>query len=836
MAEEIINVELSNELSSNYLDYADETIQERAIADIRDGLKPVHLRILYDMNSLGITPDSKTVKCARIVGDVIGKLHPHGDTSAYKALVGLSQSWNMRYPLISFKGNNGSIDNDPPAAMRYTECKLSKIGYEMTQGLNQNAVDFTPNFDDTWKEPIVLPTLLPNYLMNGSEGISCGFAPKIPTHNLTEIYDACLFMLDNILSGKLDGIEEDKLEDYLVKGIMKYMKGPDFPGGGLIIDNKEWPTIIKTGKGKIITSAKYEMLETKRKEKQMIITELPYQVNKQGLVEKIEDLIDNGNIEGIKEITDSSSGEDGIKIIVTFKKNINHEIVINNLLSKTDLKKNVSYNMFGLKNKELMPMSILSAIDEFLEHCAIVIQRESQFNYDKKSERIIYVQAMLNILESDETLDEAIRIIRYDKEEKINNLMSRFNLTEEQAKYVISRQLNSISIEQFEKYQEEESILESDMKQLKEIIDNENNALYEKLISKIKELRSKYGDKRRTQIELKTETTDEDLIENEDLIITITSEGNIKSVLESEYNIQKRNGKGSKGADMKDNEIVTQLFTLKSKDDLLFVTNQGKIHHLKAYKIPKTSKSAKGKNIANYVSLEEDETLVKTIATKIDYDKDDQYLLFVTDKGQVKKLSLNMLSKRRNVTKALTLIEDHQIVDVELVNENNDIFIATSKGMSTRFNASTIRAQGRTSRGVIGIKFKEDDDKVVSLTKVIPNKHLLSVTELGLAKITPESEFACAKNRGGKGVKCHKLSEKTGDLVGVVSIDNEDLLVCTKNGKIIRLLSNSLQASSRITTGTKLIKLDKNDCVKTISLAPKTEILEESDNDEGENE
>lgn len=441
---------------------------------------------------------------------------------------------------------------------------------------------------------------------------------------------------------------------------------------------------------------------------------------------------------------------------------------------------------------------------------------------------------MLKILESDETLDDAIRIIRYDKEEKINNLMTRFDLTEEQAKYIISRQLNSISVEQFEKYQEEENTLESDMKQLKEIIDNENNALYEELINKIKELKSKYGDERRTQIELKTETTDEDLIENEDLIITITSEGNIKSVLESEYNIQRRNGKGSKGADMKDNEIVTQLFTLKSKDDLLFVTNQGKIHHIKAYKIPKTSKSAKGKNIANYVSLEEDEALVKTIATKIDYDKEEQYLLFITDKGQVKKLSLNMLSKRGHVTKALTLIEDHQIVDVELVNEDNDIFIATSKGMSTKFNVSVIRAQGKTSRGVIGIKLKEEDDKVVSLTKVIPNKHLLSVTELGLAKITPESEFSCAKNRGGKGVKCHKLSEKTGNLVGVVSIDNEDLLVCTKNGKIIRLLSNSLQASSRITTGTKLIKLDKNDYVKTISLAPKTEVLEETDNEEEE--
>ena len=820
MAEEIINVELSDELSSNYLDYADETIQERAIADIRDGLKPVHLRILYDMYSLGVNPNSKFVKCARIVGDVIGRLHPHGDSSAYGALVGLAQPWNMRYPLITFRGNVGSIDNDPPAAMRYTECKLSEIGYEMAQGLDKNAIDFTPNFDDTWKEPIVMPTLLPNYLMNGSEGIACGFAPKIPTHNLGEIYDACMFVLKDIISGKLSEIPDEELEDYLVKGIMKYMKGPDFPGGGLIIDNKEWPQIIRTGKGKIVTSAKYEIVETKRKDKQMIITELPYQVNKKALVEKIENLIENGSIDGIKDIVDASSGTNGLKILITFKKNVNYEIIINNLLAKTDLKKNISYNMYGLKNKELIDSNILVAIDEFLEHSAVVVQRECQYDYDKKSERLIRVNAMLKILESDEILDDAIKIIRYDKDKKVANLMERFDLTTEQVDYIISRQLNAISIEQFEKYQTEKEELETAIEALHIIIENEDNALYREVLNRFKELKKKYADERRTTIELKDETTIEDLIEDEDLIITITSEGNIKSVSASEYTKQKKNGKGSKGVAMKDNEIITQLFTLSSKDDLLFVTNQGRIHHLKAYKIPKVAKAAKGKNIVNYITLEEDEVVVKTLATKID-SNNDQYIIFATDKGQVKKLSLDLLSKKRNVTKAITLKEDHEIKDVALAKEDDEIIVATAKGNCIRINSSTIKPQGKTAQGVIGIRMKTDDDCVAGLTKVEEGQDVLTITSLALAKKTDESEYPCAKNKGGKGIKCHKLSEKTGPLVGILAMNDEDLLLCTQNGKIIRISSEDVRETKRDTTGCKLQNLDKGDCIKSISLAPK---------------
>lgn len=742
------------------------------------------------------------------------------DTSAYGALVGLAQPWNMRYPLITFKGNVGSIDNDPPAAMRYTECKLSKIGYEMAQGLDRNAVDFIPNFDDTWKEPIVMPTLIPNYLANGTEGIACGFAPKIPTHNLGEVYDACMFVLKDIISGKLNEISDDDLEDYLVKGIMKCMKGPDFPGGGLIIDNKEWPQIIRTGKGRIITSAKYEITETKRKDKQMVITELPYQVNKKALVEKIENLIDNGSIEGIKEIIDASSGTNGLKILITFRKNANYEIIINNLLAKTDLKKNISYNMYGLKNKELIDSNILVAIDEFLEHSATVVQRECQYDYDKKTERLVKVQAMIKVLESDETLDDAIKIIRYDKDKKVENLMKRFDITADQADYVISRQLSAISIEQFEKYQTEEEELETTIEQLRIIVENEDNALYKEVLNRFKELKKKYADERRTAIELKDETTVEDLIEDENLIITITSEGNIKSVSESEYTKQKKNGKGSKGVAMKDNEIITQLFTLSSKDDLLFVTNQGRIHHLKAYKIPKVAKSAKGKNIVNYLTLEEDEVVVKTLATRIEPDAG-QYIIFVTDKGQIKKLSLDLLSKKRNVTKAITLKEGHEIKDVELVEEDNEIIIATAKGNCIRVKASAIKPQGKTAQGVIGIRMKTDDDCVAGLTKVEEDQDVLTITSLALAKKTDESEYPCAKNKGGKGIKCHKLSEKTGPLVGILAMDDEDLLLCTQNGKIIRISSEDVRETKRDTTGCKLQNLDKGDCIKSISLAPK---------------
>lgn len=821
MAEEIINVELSKELGDNYIEYAEETIKERAIPDIRDGLKPVHLRVLYDMQALGMSPDSKTVKCARIVGDVIGRLNPHGDTSAYGALVGLSQPWSMRYPLITFRGNNGSIDGDPPAAMRYTECKLSKIGYEMTKGFNQDAVDFKPNFDDTWVEPTIAANLVPNYLLNGSEGISCGFAPKIPSHNMIEVYDACLFMLDNLISGKINEIPDDELEDYLARGIMQCIKGPDLPGGGIIIDNKEWPQIIKTGNGKIVTTAKYEIRDTKRKEKQMVITELPYKVNKQALVEKIESLVENHIIEGIKDVVDASEGDD-LEILITFKKNAPYDIIINNLLSKTDLKKNVSYNMYGLKNKELIPANILTAIDEFLEHSAIIVQRESQFDYNKKSERLLYVDAMLKVLKTDDTLEKAIKIIRFDKDKKVNNLMSQFDLTEEQAKYIMTRQLNSISVEQHDKYKAEDEELTNDIKALDEIINNVDNALYKEVARRYKELKDKYGDERRTIIDLKEETTTEDLIEDENLIITITSEGNIKSVSESEYTKQKRNGKGSKGVNVKDNEIVTQLFTLSSKDDLLFITNHGRIHHLKAYKIPKVAKTARGRNIVNYISLDEDEVVVKSLATRIkDTDNDkQQYIMFVTDKGQVKKLALNLLSKKRSITKALTLKEGHKLIDAELIEDNDEILIVTSKGNSIRFNTDVIRPQGKTASGVIGIKMKLDNDSVIGLTKVKEGQDVMTISSLAISKKTPESEFTCAKNKGGKGIKCHSLSEKTGDLVGILTLTDEDILLCTQNGKIIRISAADVKKSRRDTTGCKLQNLDKGDYIKSISLAP----------------
>lgn len=819
MAEEIIKKELHEELSSNYLDYAYETIQERAIVDIRDGLKPVNLRILYAMHDLNLTHSAKTVKSARVVGDVLGKYHPHGNDAAYQALARQAQNWNMRYPTVYIHGNVGSMDGDPPAAERYTETRLTKYGEELMNNIDKNTVDFVDNYDNTLKEPVILPSLLPNYLANGTSGIACGFAPNIPSHNISEIYDACLFMLNDIISGKLNEIEEDKLENYLVANIKKYIKGPDLPCGGIIIDNKEWPTIIKTGKGKITIKAKYEIIENKRKEKQMIITELPYQVNKLALVEKIEDFIENNIIEGIKDIVDSSS--DGkVKIIITFKKSANHEIVINNLLSKTELKKNINYNMLGLKNKELMNMNIIDSIDEFLEHGSIIIKREAQYDYEKKSQRYRLLDSMLKILESDETIQEAIQIIRYSKN-KIQDLMDRFDINEEHANYILSRPLSSLSEENQEKYDEELQTLHKELPPLLKIVNNTDFATYKELKKRIIELKKKYGDERRTIIEIESEITDEDLIKDEDLIITITSEGNIKSVLASEYNTQRRNGKGSKGVNVKDDEIVTQLFTLNSKDDLLFITNLGRVHHIKAYKIPKVAKSAKGKNIANYMSLEENESLVKTIATKIDYDNEDNFLMFVTDKGQIKKLALNLLSKRRNVTKAITLKENHHIVDVELVKESDDILIATTKGNCTRYNSSVIKAQGKTSQGVIGIRMKDETDKVVCLTKVKSGKELLSVTELGLAKKTDESEFTCAKTKGGKGIRGHKLSDKTGDLVTVLPVIEDELLVATSKGKIIRLDITTLQSSKRDTTGSKLIKLDKDDYVKTVSLAPK---------------
>lgn len=804
--EAILPTELRDVMTNNYIAYAQETLKERAIPDVRDGLKPVHLRILYSMEELGLDHKAKYKKSARVVGDVLGKYHPHGEGSVYQALINKGQTWTMRYPIIDIRGNSGSVDGDPAAAMRYTEARLSEYGEALLKDINKNTVDFTTNFDDTLKEPTVLPSLIPNFLANGTDGIACGFATDVPPHNLTELYNACIFMIDRTL----------KDQSYEAKELMKYIKGPDFPTGGIITNTKELKKAFETGRGKVTVKARYEVETDSKQRSKMTITELPYRVNKLKLIEKIESLVESGELEGIKEIIDSSKGDD-IRIIINFKKGVDPTLVINNLLNKTDLKKNISYNIIALENKAILnDANILDCLNSFLFHCVNVIRRRSQFDLDKMQYRMMMLEAIFAALSN---LDEFINVVR-TSEQPVQAIMELLDLTEEQAKYLYDMRISVLSNQNETKLRGEYAKLEEEVPVLQAIITNDQACLT-RLKVEMTELRDKFGDKRKTEIALEEEITDEDLIKNENLIVTITSEGNIKSVLESEYNTQKRNGKGNKGADTKDDEIITDLFTVQSKDDLLFITNKGKVHHIKAYMLPKTSRIAKGKNIANYLTLEKDEYPVKTVATKL-AENTESSLMLLTDHGQIKKLSLSLLSKKKKYTTVIGLKDDHKLVDANLVTEDDEILLGTANGQALRFNSSLVKNTGRTAMGVIGIKLAEGDS-AVSLVKITKDCDILSITELGLAKRTQESKYP-VKGRATRGVQSHKISDKTGKVVAYIPVVNENILIGTNNGKIIRLYADTLPQSNRNTTGNKAIKLDKDDTVATATLAPNTDL------------
>lgn len=804
--EAILPTELRDVMTNNYIAYAQETLKERAIPDVRDGLKPVHLRILYSMEELGLDHKAKYKKSARVVGDVLGKYHPHGEGSVYQALINKGQTWTMRYPIIDIRGNSGSVDGDPAAAMRYTEARLSEYGEALLKDINKNTVDFTTNFDDTLKEPTVLPSLIPNFLANGTDGIACGFATDVPPHNLTELYNACIFMIDRTL----------KDQSYEAKELMKYIKGPDFPTGGIITNTKELKKAFETGRGKVTVKARYEVETDSKQRSKMTITELPYRVNKLKLIEKIESLVESGELEGIKEIIDSSKGDD-IRIIINFKKGVDPTLVINNLLNKTDLKKNISYNIIALENKAILnDANILDCLNSFLFHCVNVIRRRSQFDLDKMQYRMMMLEAIFVALSN---LDEFINVVR-TSEQPVQAIMELLDLTEEQAKYLYDMRISVLSNQNETKLRGEYAKLEEEVPVLQAIITNDQACLT-RLKVEMTELRDKFGDERKTEIALEEEITDEDLIKNENLIVTITSEGNIKSVLESEYNTQKRNGKGNKGADTKDDEIITDLFTVQSKDDLLFITNKGKVHHIKAYMLPKTSRIAKGKNIANYLTLEKDEYPVKTVATKLAKNTESS-LMLLTDHGQIKKLSLSLLSKKKKYTTVIGLKDNHKLVDANLVTEDDEILLGTANGQALRFNSSLVKNTGRTAMGVIGIKLAEGGS-AVSLVKITKDCDILSITELGLAKRTQESKYP-VKGRATRGVQSHKISDKTGKVVAYIPVVNENILIGTNNGKIIRLYADTLPQSNRNTTGNKAIKLDKDDTVATATLAPNTDL------------
>ena len=807
----VIEQNLQDTLKGFYINYAYETIEERAIPNINDGLKPVHLRILYSMSQLGLGSNAKTLKSARVVGDVLGKYHAHGDSSVYGALITQSQDWVMRYPTIYVHGNNGGLDGDPAAAMRYTETRLTRYGEAMLNDLNKNIVDFQPNFDDTLTEPIVLGTLLPNCLANGTPaGIACGFATSIPPHNLNELYNAIIFMIKRALEG----------EDYTAADLLQFIKAPDFPTGGIITSIKDMSKAMTTGKGKITVRCKYEIKEDK-KNTYIEITELPYLVNKLKLVESIEKIIADRKIDGLKDITDSSKGDD-VLIRINLKKGANTDLVIKQLLAKTDLRVNVNYNIVTVNNDRdiLTDIGILDCLEQFIIHSMGIIRRRSQYDLNKLNHNILILEGVQKAIEN---IDRVIEIVRTE-DEPVKILQDELELEEEQAKYIYDMKISRLSKVSVEKVETDLSDMYDQLPKLVKLT-NDDEAILNKLIEEFTIMKDKYGDERRTAIELEDEIELIDLVKDEELVVTITSDQNIKSVSSSEYNKQKRAGKGSKGADTKDDEIVVDLFSINSKDDLLFITNTGRCHTIKAYKIPKVNRSARGKNLANFVSMEEGEYPIKTLATNLN-DKD-RYLVLVSRKGQVKRLALAQLSTKFNVTKVMGLIDDDEVVGALLAEEDEEVMILTANSLSVRFNSNTVRPSGRSARGVKGINLGESDE-VVDILSIKPDIEVITVTKFGIAKATKEAEFA-SKSRGCKGIFCHKISDKTGPVVSAFILDNANILVATANGKTIRIDANNIAHSGRYTTGTKLINLDKDDYVVAVTCLPEEQAVEEEE-------
>ena len=802
MAETIVRKSLGDALAPRYKSYAQETLEERAIPDIRDGLKPVHLRILYCMyHDLGLTHSHKTIKSAKVTGAVLGSYHPHGSASVYDAMIGLVQDWTMRYPLIELQGNPGNIDGDGPAADRYTECRLTRIGEALMKDIDKGFVETRSNYDDTTTEPVVASGLIANALINATNGIACGFSTTMASHNLTEVYDA----LDYILAQALEDNDAD------VNQLTKIIKGPDFPTGGVIVDNSEWHKIFTEGKGKVVLRAKHEVISNK-KQTVIQISEIPFGINKLKLVNSIESKIESDQLTDIKEVIDASS-EGRINIQIILKKGANPDLVLNNLFAKTDLQSNFNYNMVTLLNKKLQQSSsILDCLYDFINHGLEIVKKRAEYDLAKVNKRLHMLEGLLIVLHD---LDRALELIRVQEDPK-QALEALYGLDTEQSEYILDMKIRRINNQDVNKLQLESDELLVKKPFLESIINDEKVTLGE-LRKELADIKEKFGDDRKTVIDIldKTSIAYEDLIEEEDLVITVTSDGNIKSVSASEYNSQRRGGKGNKGAKVKDDEIIVDSFSVRSKDDLIFVTNTGRAHTIKAYAIQKTSKTGKGKNIVNYLKLETDEYPVSTLAANLS--DTESFLTIVTKLGTIKRIGLDKLSTKFSYTNIMSLEEGDDIVKAVLTKDGDEVMIVSDNGLYVRFPIETVRPMGRTAMGVKGIEIK-DDNRVLTMVKVTENDEVVTVSEKGIGKRTSISEYPASKNRGGKGYAFYKPTDRTGKVTGVITLsNNEDILVTTINGQVIRIKSDCISLLGRVAQGVKLINLSEDDTVSSIA-------------------
>lgn len=817
----INEVDLKKTMEDSYIDYAMSVIASRALPDVRDGLKPVQRRILYAMKELSNTPDKPHRKCARIVGDTMGKYHPHGDSSIYGALVNLAQSWSTRYMLVDGHGNFGSVDGDGAAAMRYTEARLSKISVEMLSDIEKDTVDFTPNFDETEKEPTVLPSRYPNLLVNGASGIAVGMATNIPPHNLTEVIDAVNKIIDN-------KVLEDR--DTEIDEILQIVKGPDFPTGAHILGRAGIEEAYRTGRGKIIVRAVTDIEPMANGKNRIVVTELPYLVNKARLIEYIADMVKNKRIDGITELRDESN-RSGMRICIELRRDVNPNIILKKLYKHTQLQTTFGTNMLGLVNNEPVVMNLKQMLGFYLEHQENVVRRRSQYELNKAEERAHILKGLLMALDY---IDEVISIIRGSKTtaEAKEKLIERFSLDDVQAQAIVDMRLRALTGLEREKLQDEYDSLQERIKELKEIL-----ADIKKLLGVIKEeinvIRDKYGDERRSQIVADdSDITNDDLIPDENTVIAMTNMGYIKRMTTDNFKSQNRGGKGIKGMQTIEEDFIEDLLMTTTHHYILFFTNKGRVYRLKAYQIPEASRTARGTAMVNLLQLQPEEQVTAVI--NIRKEKTDGYLFMATKRGIVKKTALSEYANiRKTGLQAINLREDDDLIEVKLTNNENDVFLITKNGMCIRFNEKDVRPTGRASMGVIGMTI-DDTDEIVAMQLDDQGEQLLIVSENGLGKRTEIKEFT-TQHRGGKGVKCYKIVEKTGLVIGAKSVnDNNEIMLITKAGIIIRMAVGSISILGRITSGVKLMNVDGDNVIAKIAKVREDDKAVEEDTEETE--
>ena len=819
--DKVHEVDLQKKMEESYIEYAMSVIASRALPDVRDGLKPVQRRILFSMIELNNGPDKPHRKCARIVGDTMGKYHPHGDSSIYGALVNMAQDWSTRYPLVDGHGNFGSVDGDGAAAMRYTEARLSKISMEMLADINKNTVDFAPNFDETEKEPVVLPSRYPNLLVNGTSGIAVGMATNIPPHNLRETISAVVKIIDNY-------VEEDR--DTGMDEILSIVKGPDFPTGAMILGTRGIEEAYRTGRGKIRVRAVTDIETLPNGKSQIIVTELPYMVNKARLIEKMAELVRDKKIDGITSINDHSNRE-GMRICIELRRDANANVILNQLYKHTQLQDTFGVNMLALVNNEPKVMNLLDMLKYYLQHQEDVVTRRTKYDLNKAQERAHILEGLLKALEN---IDEVIRIIRASKntQEAKEGLITAFGLTEVQAQAIVDMRLRALTGLERARLQGEYDELVNKIRELKAIL-GDRSLLLRVIRQEILLIAEKYGDDRRTSIGFdEYDLSMEDLIPKENTVIAMTKLGYIKRMTVDNFRSQNRGGKGIKGMATIHNDYMEELLMTTTHHYLMFFTNMGRVYRLKAYEIPEASRTARGTAIVNLLSLQAEEKITAVIP--VNEFKAGEFLFMATRKGVVKKTPIEDYSNvRKTGLAAISLRDDDELIEVKFTDSKKDVILVTKFGQCIRFHESDVRQTGRVSMGVRGINL-QDEDEVIGMQLSCQGDYLLIVSEKGMGKRTSVGEFTC-QNRGGKGVKCYKITEKTGNVVGVKAVNEEnEIMLITTEGIIIRLECKDISILGRITSGVKLMNL-KND-ITVASIAKVREKEEESEETEEETE